>query len=462
MRVCGQTQGRVNMKVSFYTLGCKVNQYETQSMREQFREAGYEIAEEEERADICVINTCSVTNVADRKSRQYIRRMKKLNPDAVIAVTGCYAQTDPEAVAEIEGVSIIAGTNEKSNIVGFISDYLSRNAAEEAAGKDQEKPDTHILSYGELDHYEDMSTITAMESRSRAFIKIEEGCDRFCTYCIIPYARGPVRSRSVESVVHEVRNLIESGFHEIVLTGINTALYGRDLTGNDDSEGLLRLLDRIVSMKGDFRIRLSSLEPNVIDRETALKLIRYDKLCRHMHLSVQSGSDTVLRRMGRRYDIRQYQAIAEALRSLDPDYGITTDIIAGFPGETEQEFEETIETVRRIRFSKIHVFKYSRRNHTRAAEMPGQIDGKIKNQRAQILSEESDRQTEEFFQQNSGKTRKVLFEKLTADGNYLEGYTDNYIKVYVPFSEERKSVLYEFAEIRLKDPFRDGMTGSFR
>ena len=461
MRYCRQAQGRVKMKVSFYTLGCKVNQYETQSMREQFLAAGYEIAEEEEGADVCVINTCSVTNAADRKSRQYIRRMKHLNPNAVIAVTGCYAQTDPEAVSEIEGVNIIAGTNEKSNIVGFISDYLSRNDAEKTAGADHEKPDTHILSYGELDHYEDMKMITAMESRSRAFIKIEEGCDRFCTYCIIPYARGPVRSRSVESVVREAGKLIEGGYHEIVLTGINTALYGRDLTGTDNSEGLLRLLDEIVAMKGDFRIRLSSLEPNVIDRETALKLIRYDRLCSHMHLSVQSGSDTVLRRMGRRYDIRQYQAIAEALRSLDPDYGITTDIIAGFPGETEQEFEETLETVRRIRFSKIHVFKYSRRDHTRAAAMPGQVDGKIKNQRAEILSRESDRQAEEFYQQNSGKSRRVLFEQLTADGNYLEGYTDNYIKVYVPFSEERKGFLYDFAEIRLKDPFRDGMTGLF-
>lgn len=461
MRDSSPCHGRMNMKVSFYTLGCKVNQYETQSMREQFRKAGYGIAEEEESADICVINTCSVTNVADRKSRQYIRRMKKLNPDAVIVVTGCYAQTDPEAVSEIEGVSIIAGTNEKSRIVSFVSDYMEKHASESRGLLESEQAENHVLPYEELIHYEDMGTITAMESRSRAYVKIQEGCDRFCSYCIIPYARGPVRSRSVGSIVDEVRNLIDSGYREAVLTGINTALYGRDQKGYDNGEGMLQLLDGIVSLQGDFRIRLSSLEPNVVDRETALKLIRYEKLCRHMHLSLQSGSDTVLRRMRRRYNVRQYSGIADALRSSDPDYGITTDIIVGFPGETESEFEETLETVRKIRFSKIHVFRYSKRSFTEAAEMPDQVDGNIKNQRADILSEESEKQAEQFYQQNSGKTRRVLFERLTADGKYLEGYTDNYIKVYVPASKaEKENNLYDFSDILLTDPFRDGMTGN--
>lgn len=449
------------MKVSFYTLGCKVNQYETQSMREQFRKAGYEIAEEGEAAEICVINTCSVTNVADRKSRQYIRRMKTLNPDAVIAVTGCYAQTDPEAVAEVDGVNIIAGTNEKSHIVEYISEYLRKNSA--GTGETSEAPripETHVLKYEELTDYEEMGQITAMESRSRAFIKIEEGCDRFCSYCIIPYARGNVRSRSISSVTEEARSLIATGYHEIVLTGINTALYGKDFPGTADGEGLLMLLNELDRMEGDFRIRLSSLEPNVIDSHIAEKLLSVTSLCSHMHLSAQSGSDTVLQRMKRRYTVAQYQEIVETLRSGDPEYGITTDIIVGFPGETEQEFEETMETVRRIGFSKIHVFKYSPRRFTAAAEMPGQTDGTVKNRRAEILAQEAERQAEKFCRGNIGKTRKVLFERLTQDGQYMEGYTDNYIQTYIPASGENLKCLHDFAEIKLTGLFRDGMTGT--
>lgn len=447
------------MKVSFYTLGCKVNQYETQSMREQFSSAGYEIAEEGERADVCVINTCSVTNVADRKSRQYIRRMKNLNPEAVIAVTGCYAQTDPEAVAALEGVNIIAGTNEKGNIVGFVTEYLKKRSAEEGTVTEAEK-ETHVLAYEELDEYEDLGIITAMESRSRAFVKIQEGCDRFCSYCIIPYARGKVRSRPIESVEGEVRHLIENGYREVVLTGINTALYGRDLTDTDSSEGLLQLLSVLSGIPGDFRIRLSSLEPNVIDWQTAKKLSDFPKLCSHMHLSVQSGSDAVLKRMHRRYTIEEYKQIVAELRAIDPDYGITTDIIVGFPGESEEEFQETLETVNDVAFSKIHVFKYSQRNGTVAAVMPDQIDGTIKNKRAEQLLKEADRYTKLFYQKNTGHVKTVLFEQLTADGLYLEGYTDNYIKTYVSVEEAGTGLLYQFADVQLGEPFREGMTGT--
>lgn len=448
------------MKVSFYTLGCKVNQYETQSMREQFRNAGYEIAGEEERADVCVINTCSVTNVADRKSRQYIRRMKHLNPDALIVVTGCYAQTDPDAVSAIDGVQIVAGINEKSNILKYVAGYLEKR--EEEPSKEQEnarKTEPHVRNYAELDAYEDMGTITAMESRSRAFVKIEEGCDRFCSYCIIPYARGKVRSRSISSVTEELRSLIRTGYHEAVLTGINTALYGSDRTGKDHGEGLLELLDAMALLEGDFRIRLSSLEPNVISRETAQKLITYDRLCSHMHLSIQSGSDSVLKRMNRRYTVADYKKIAEALRSGDPDYGLTTDIIVGFPGETEQEFEETLETIRKMQFSGIHVFKYSPRRNTVAAKMPDQIDGTVKNRRAKILEEEARKQKEAFHQRNAGKVRRVLFERLTADGRYLEGYTDNYIQTYVPVSGNAEECLHRFAEVQLEDLYLAGMKG---
>ena len=450
------------MKVSFYTLGCKVNQYETQSMREQFENAGYELAEQGGQADICVINTCSVTNVADRKSRQYIRRMKALNPDAVIVVTGCYAQTDPQSAARIDGVNIIAGTNEKSHIAEYVSGYLqSRKLAAEAEEKaDSRQPDIHVLKYEELDTYEDLGTITAMESRSRAFIKIEEGCDRFCSYCIIPYARGKVRSRSVRSVIDEIGSLLYAGYHEIVLTGINTALYGRDFTNTEEGEGLMRLLDACTSIDGDYRLRLSSLEPNVIDRDTVRKLLQYDSLCHHMHLSVQSGSDTVLQRMRRRYTIQDYLSIVETLRSSDSEYGITTDIIVGFPGETETEFEETLETVRKIGFSDIHVFKYSPRKQTVAAAMPGQVDGRIKNRRAVQLAEEAERQRKLFHEKNAGRVRRVLFERLTPDGKYLEGYTDNYIQTFVRLNEENRSCLYSFADVSLLHSFRNGMAGN--
>ena len=447
------------MKISFYTLGCKVNQYETQSMREQFRDAGYTIAADDESADICVINTCSVTNVADRKSRQYIRRMKHLNPDAVIVVTGCYAQTDPDAVSAIEDVDLVAGTNEKSNILNYVSDYLKRQSAMPGRRSETE---IHVRKYEELDTYEDMGMITAMESRSRAFVKIEEGCDRFCSYCIIPYARGRVRSRGIRSVTEEITELVRSGYHEAVLTGINTALYGSDFPDGGHSAGLFRLLDEISALEGEFRIRLSSLEPNVIDDQVAVKLVTYEKLCRHMHLSIQSGSDAVLKRMRRRYNTEQYMKIVRTLRSIDPDYGITTDIIVGFPGETEEEFEETLETVRKIQFSRIHVFRYSRRNHTVAADMPGQVDGAIKNRRAKLLEEESEKQTLAFYRQNSGSIRTVLFERANADGSYLSGYTDNYIPVYIPAAETGQKDLHSFREVMLTTPFLDGMTGEIR
>ena len=298
-----------------------------------------------------------------------------------------------------------------------------------------------------------------MESRSRAFVKIQEGCDRFCSYCIIPYARGKVRSRSLNSVTEEVRSLVLSGYHETVLTGINTALYGREHTGNENGEGLLTLLDAVTSVEGDYRIRLSSLEPNVINEETAGRLIRYDRLCRHMHLSIQSGSNSVLKRMNRKYTVAQYKRIASALRTEDPDYGLTTDIIVGFPGETEQEFQETLKTVRELQFSGIHVFKYSPRKNTAAALMPDQIDGRVKNIRAKILEEEAGKQAQAFYLRNAGKTRRVLFERVTADGKYLEGYTDNYIQIYVPMAGADPGLLHHFSDVRLLEPYLNGMTG---
>ncbi len=439
------------MRVSFYTLGCKVNQYETQSIREQFLKDGYLPVEETEGADVCIINTCSVTNVADRKSRQYIRKMKKRNPDAVIVVTGCYAQTDPEAASALEEVDLVIGTNEKNNIVRYVDDFLSAGRVR------KERAESHILPYEELSSYEDAGQITAMDSRTRAFIKIEEGCDRFCSYCIIPYARGPVRSRAPESVLREARALAEGGYREIVLTGINTALYGGGPGASKD--GIVGLVRQVSDLPGDFRIRLSSLEPNVIEAGTAEQLLMLPRLCHHMHLSIQSGSDSVLKRMNRRYTVGEYEDIVSVLRRMDPDYAVTTDIIVGFPGETEEEFQETLRTVRRIGFSQIHIFKYSVRTGTAAAKMPDQVSPEIKNQRAAVLAEEARRCRDQFIHQNLQSVRPVLLERFDEQTGLFEGYTDHYIKVYVSPVEGDVPEIGRFTQVRLLDPFRDGVRG---
>lgn len=442
--------------VSFYTLGCKVNQYETQMLKERFSEAGYTVAGEEEFADIYVVNTCTVTNLSDRKSRQFIRRMKKINPDAVIAVTGCYAQTDPEAAAAIEGVCVVAGTNEKAELVKFVEEYISEN------GQKRVNVASHILSYDELSEYEETGIITSMDSRTRAYIKVQEGCDRFCSYCIIPYARGKVRSRRLEDVVAEAKQLIDNGFKELVLTGINTALYGADI-GIDENglNGIESLIAAINNIEGDFRIRLSSLEPNVVDAETVKKLSKYDKLCHHMHLSVQSGSSSVLKRMNRRYDYAEYKKIAEAMKENDPNYAITTDIIVGFPGETEEEFEESLRAVDEIGFSGVHVFRYSKRRGTKAAEMKDQIDGNKKNERSKKLIQAASEAAEEFNRRNTGSVRRVLFERLDEENGFIEGHSDNYIKVYCSIEglEDYESYIDNFADVYMEKLHSDGVIG---
>ena len=313
------------MKAAFHTLGCKVNQYETEALKEQFKSAGYEIVSEDAFADVYVINTCTVTNMSDRKSRQYIRKMKRVNPSAVVAVTGCYAQVSPEEVAAMEDVDIVAGTNEKHRLLQYVEEF--------SAAKEQQY---HVKPYEELTEYISSGIVTSMESRTRAYIKIQEGCNRFCSYCVIPYARGKVRSRSTDEILEEARGLLSQGFREIILTGINTALYGEDI----GLGGIEPLIARLNGLDGDFRIRLSSLEPTVINAEYVKGLLRYEKLCPHMHLSVQSGSDHVLSLMNRHYTREEYLEIVKVLKEHDPLYGITTDIIAGFPQETEEDFAD--------------------------------------------------------------------------------------------------------------------------
>ena len=432
------------MRVAFHTLGCKVNQYETEAMMEQFKAKGYHVVGEDEYADIYVINTCTVTNLADRKSRQYIRKMKRVNPDATVAVTGCYAQVSPDEVSKIEGVNVVAGTNEKQNLIEYIEEYRLHSSINQC----------HIRAYEELTNYESAGIITSMESRTRAYIKIQEGCNRFCSYCIIPYARGKVRSRDLEEIVEEAQLLVNKGFKEIILTGINTALYGEDLGYG----GIEPLIKRLNEIDGEFRIRLSSLEPTVINKDYVKGLLKYEKLCPHLHLSVQSGADNVLKLMNRRYDRNEYLDIVKVLKEHDPLYGITTDIIVGFPGETDEDFNDSMRMVDEAGFCKVHAFKYSKRKGTKAADFKNQVPGEIKNERSHQLILKADEQAQKFFKLCEGHVRPVLFEEFAEEG-IITGYTDNYVKVYAEGTED---MLNKFYNVKLENEYKDGMKGGIQ
>lgn len=436
------------MKIAFHTLGCKVNQYESEAMKEKFMANGHEIVGETDFADVYVINTCTVTNLADRKSRQYIRKMKKVNPDSLVAVTGCYAQVAPDEVAAIEGVGLVVGTNEKNRLPEYVEELL---------GDARENAVCHVRDYADLKEYQSDGIISSMESRTRAYIKIEEGCNRFCSYCIIPYARGQVRSRPIEEIVTEAKGLVESGFKELILTGINTALYGEDL----DLDGIAPLIERINQIEGNFRIRLSSLEPTVIDAEYVRKLFPYEKLCHHLHLSIQSGSDNVLKYMNRRYKRSDYLDIVKTLYDFDDKFGISTDIIVGFPGESENDFQDSIKITEEVDFCKVHGFKYSKREGTAAAAMTEQIQGEVKNKRMEALLKSGALSEERFFKKNLGSVARVLLEEKDlnhdnlADRVLIKGYSDNYIKVYV--SDDVP--LNEFYDVKLTELYKDGMKG---
>lgn len=442
------------MKIAFHTLGCKVNQYETEAMKEQFRTAGHEIVGEEDFADVYIINTCTVTNLADRKSRQYIRRMKKQAPEAIVAVTGCYAQVSPEELAAMEEVDIVAGTGEKTNLLAYVEEF-----------RQNRQEQLHIRAYDELTEYTDRGIITSMESRTRAYIKIQEGCNRFCAYCLIPFARGHVRSRNPQEVVEEARALVAAGFKEVILTGINTALYGTEesfawpLTPEEEAAGVSGIeiiIGRINALPGEFRIRLSSLEPTVVNADYVKRLMQYERLCPHLHLSIQSGSTNVLKLMNRRYNRDEYLDIVRVLKEHDPGYGITTDIIAGFPGETEADFLDSIDMIEQVKFCKVHGFRYSKRPGTAAASMKGHLDGNTKNDRITRLLDAGERSAREFFAGclQRGEVRTVLFEEW--DDGFITGYTENYIKVYAEGGEEH---LNSFQKVRLLEEYKEGMKG---
>jgi threonylcarbamoyladenosine tRNA methylthiotransferase MtaB len=395
-------------------------------MKHLFEARGYQIVGETDPADVYVVNTCTVTGLADRKSRQYIRRMKKANQDAVIAATGCYVQTEPETLRQIEELDILLGTNHKYEIVDVVEERLARRAGrtEGAASGEPEEKVVRIDARQYLNEFVEAGKVTAPDGKTRANVKIEEGCDRYCTYCQIPTARGPVRSRKRENILRECRDLIEAGFKELILTGINTALY-------EDLPGLLSDLDH---MDGDFRVRLASLEPTVVDAPFVARLIESERLCHHLHLSLQSGSDTVLKRMGRRYGRKEYLEIVNVLRDIDPLFNITTDIIVGFPGETEEEFRETLSLAEEVAFGKIHVFKYSRRPGTKAAVMPDQVPEPVKKERSARLQALGDRLMADYHRLHLGTEQRVLVEE--QENGLWTGYTNDYTKAFIRSDED--------------------------
>ncbi len=426
--------------VAFLTLGCKVNQYETEAMIELFSKDGYDVVEQDEFADVYVINTCTVTNLSDKKSRQFIRRSKAKNSEAIIAVVGCYSQVAPDEISQIGEVDIILGTDNRKRIVALCEEFRS------------DKLRVNLVSdIMQVKEFEELN-IDDVEGKTRAFIKIQDGCNQYCSYCIIPYARGSIRSRNKESIIREIERLSSVGFKEIVLTGIHIASYGKDL-GN---ERLIDLLEEIHDIDGLERIRLGSIEPTLITEEFMKRLARLKKVCNHFHLSLQSGSDRVLKRMNRKYTTSEYREIVKVIRRYMIDVAFTTDIIVGFPEETEDEFYETYEFVKEISFSKIHVFQYSPRKGTPAAELK-QLNGDIKHERSKKLIELSDLLTRKFNEKFINKQLDVLFEEESKYKiDHVEGYTTNYIRV---LTIGNKTLEGQIESVKIEDIYDDSLVG---
>ena len=426
-------------KVALTTLGCKVNQFETETMEGLFKRAGYTIVPFEERADVYVINTCSVTSLGDRKSRQIIRRAHRENERAVIAVCGCYAQVAPEEIKAIEGVRVVLGTKERAQIVGYVERALREDGILDGVGDIMQ---AHT--------FEDIPLYDSPQ-RTRAFLKIEDGCENFCSYCIIPYARGPVKSRALSHIRAEAEKLVRAGFHEIVLTGIHLGAYGRDLGG---SVTLADACREVLSVAGLRRLRLGSLESLELSPELFALIREDERFCAHLHLPLQAGSDAVLRAMNRHYDTAEFARLIEGVRREVPGIAISTDIIVGFPGETEEMFAESLAFVARLGFSRMHVFPYSRRTGTPAARMADQVPEPVKKERVHRMQALAREKTTAFEQSFLGETLRVLFET-RADG-VTDGLTDNYIRVYV--AEDLPSGT--LAAVRLDRLYRDGVWGS--
>ncbi len=400
--------------VAAYTLGCKVNMYDTEAMLELFKNNGYEITSFDDYADIYIINTCTVTNLGDKKSRQIIRRARHKNPDAVIAAVGCYAQVAPDEVSKIEGVNLVLGTKERSSIVQHVEQFMQDSVFV-----------NNVSDVFSETAFEELS-IENLNDRTRAFLKIQEGCDRFCAFCIIPYARGRVRSRNPESILSEVRRLAANEYKEIVLTGIHVASYGKDL---NNGMNLLDVMEMIHGVDKLERIRLSSIEPLFIDETFANRVSKIPKLCDHFHLSLQSGCDRTLKRMNRRYTTAQYEEAVTRLREVMPDVAITTDVIVGFPGETEEDFHESISFVEKVRLAGMHVFQYSPKTGTPAADFKDQVEPQLKADRSAAMLKLGEELKQAFLEKNINKAVNVLYEKKIGD-NLYEGHSTNYMTVH--------------------------------
>ncbi len=447
-------------KVAFYTLGCKVNQYETNAMIERFIKADYEIVDFEEVSDIYVINTCTVTNMSDRKSRQIIRRVKQVNPNSILVVTGCYAQVAAKELEKIKEIDLIVGNTEKKNIVNIVENFetifhknvgasithghvlsVAHKFAQLTDARPQKNNTTvkakiNITDINNQKEFVDFGTTTYTE-KTRAVIKVQDGCNNFCSYCIIPYAKGRVRSRKLESVIDEIKSIAQKGIQEVVITGIHVASYGIDF--KDSNIRLIDLLEEINKIEGIKRIRLGSLEPNIITDEFVQRLKNVDKICDHFHLSLQSGCTETLKRMNRKYTTEDFEKVVERLRKAFPNVALTTDIIVGFPAETEEEFNTTYEYLKNVKFYKMHVFKYSQRKGTRAAVMPNQIDGNIKEARSHKLIKLSNKNEKEFLDKYIGEEVDVLFEQ--EENEYIKGHTSNYLVVKVKGKELENKML---------------------
>lgn len=412
-------------KAALHNLGCKVNAYETEAMQQLLEQAGYEIVPFEPGADLYVINTCSVTNIADRKSRQMLHKAKKMNPEAVIVAAGCYVQTAKERTGLAVEADILLGNNKKQNLLEALEEYNRQRAASVS-------PQESIIDINHTKEYESLF-LKRTEEHTRAYIKVQDGCDQFCSYCIIPYARGRARSRELEEILLELRTLAASGVKEVVLTGIHLSSYGKDL-----GTSLLELMKRAHEIEGIERIRLGSLEPGIVTEQFAREACTMEKVCPHFHLSLQSGCDTVLERMNRRYTTEEYLERCQILREYFVRPALTTDVIVGFPGETEEEFGRTVEFLKKVRFYETHIFKYSMRKGTRAARMPDQLPEAVKAARADVLLELNRLHKQAYEESWLGHPCQVLWEEKTraGSGNYYTGYTKEYIKAFLPADGE--------------------------
>lgn len=436
--------------VAFHNLGCKVNSYELDVMQQIMVEKGYEIVPFTQKADIYIINTCTVTNMADRKSRQMLHRAKQMNPEAVVVAVGCYVQTDTEGAKKDESIDLCIGNNRKKDIWPILEEYLKRKGQEIP---DKTLEDTTVIDINHTDEYEEMHLKQTAE-HTRAYIKIQDGCNQFCSYCAIPLARGRVRSRKQESILEEIKGMVASGYKEVVLTGIHISSYGLDMSGQRVYQGeslLMDLIEQIHEIEGLERIRLGSLEPRIVTMENAKRMAALPKLCPHFHLSLQSGCDATLERMNRHYIAAEFMEGVKALRSVYDNPAITTDVIVGFPGETEEEFAQSKAFLEEVKFFEMHIFKYSKRANTKAAVMPNQIPEEVKTARSNILLDMEKAHSKEFRGKYLGKEAHVLLEekKKIQGKEYFIGHTTDYVKVAVPAQDKYASNM--FVSLQIKD-----------